>query len=141
MNNKKQWISEKSAGAILTYKTVVAESFATIGTPYVSRRHAVGTITAAILCVELSTNFHFVPSKVFPVRCLQLLFKYGTFLYSIGAHICRTQKFAPIRGINSASYIFQSVSLLVNQIRLRANAGQVTFAAIREIFIFVYQCI
>lgn len=128
MNNKKQWISEKSAGAILTYK------IATIGTSYFSRRHAVGTITAAILCVELSTNFHFVPSKVFPVRCLQLLFKYGKFLYSIGAHICRTQKFfsAPIRGINSASYIFQSVSLLVNQIRLRANAGQVTFAAIRE---------
>ena len=134
MNNKKQWISEKSAGAILTYKTVVAEPFATIGTSYFSRRHAVGTITAAILCVELSTNFHFVPSKVFPVRCLQQLFKYGKFLYSIGAHICRTQKFfsAPIRGINSARYIFQSVSLLVNQIRLRANAGQVTFAAIRE---------
>ena len=65
MNNKKQWISEKSAGAILTHKTVVAESFARIGTPYFARRRAVGTITAAILCVELSTNFHFVPSKVF----------------------------------------------------------------------------
>lgn len=140
MNNKKQWISEKSAGAILTYKTVVAESLATIGTPYFARRHAVGTITAAILCVELSTNFHFLPSKVFPVRCLQLLFKYGKFLYSIGAHICRAQKFfsAPIRGTNSVRYIFQTVSLLI---RLRANVGQVTFTAIREIFIFVYQSI
>lgn len=34
--------------------------------------------------------------------------------------------------------LFYSFSLLVNQFNLRANIGQVTFAPIPEIFIFVY---
>lgn len=139
MNNKKQQISEKTARHAYLQKRWLQNLSLRLVRLILLGDTQLALSQQQYFCVELSTNFHFVPSKVFPVRCLLLLFKYGKFLYSIGAYIYRTQKFlsAPIRGTNSVSYIFQSVSL----IRSRANAGQVTFASIRKIFIFVYQCI